>query len=369
MHPLPFLSCSNSMNPLVVLSMAVAAANTMILILASTTLCVHALQLAPLETMTHRSRPCRSIFLESHYSPPSSKLFGTLHHTRRRKFFSMLHSTGDENINDMHAVDAEVVNQPSSASSPSTSSSFLQALDNFGMKLKPWALSAHRKSLTYSKELSVVNGNDGAVIATSKVKSLLCKLQADILWMLYILYRGYRGFFVILPAVFREVYRKLEKSGLVVDVYGDEEIEEKEYAVNSNAGGNMQPRQLREPMRLRTRITISMLSGMLTLSYVVSGALSVLGELLYYWALFILTSTFTKKQPTFSVPRTHTGKFIKTFTNTTSVESSFEAAAEEVVVNENRLREKMKWLCWEMILCWPPKTMLGTLVEKMLMND
>jgi hypothetical protein len=150
------------------------------------------------------------------------------------------------------------------------------------MKLKPWALSAHRKSLTYSKELSVVNGNDGAVIATSKVKSLLCKLQADILWMLYILYRGYRGFFVILPAVFREVYRKLEKSGLVVDVYGDEEIEEKEYAVNSNAGGNMQPRQLREPMRLRTRITISMLSGMLTLSYVVSGALRVLGELLYY---------------------------------------------------------------------------------------
>ena len=262
--------------------MTAAAANTMILILASTTLGVHALQLAPLETMTHRSRPCRSIFLESHYSPPSSKLFGTLHHTWRRQFFSMLHSTGDENINDMHAVDAEVVNQPSSASSPSTSSSFLRALDNFGMKLKPWALSAHRKSLTYSKELSVVNGNDGAVIATSKVKSLLCKLQADILWMLYILYRGYRGFFVILPAVFREVYRKLEKSGLVVDVYGDEEIEEKEYAVNSNAGGNMQPRQLREPMRLRTRITISMLSGMLTLSYVVSGALRVLGELLYY---------------------------------------------------------------------------------------
>jgi hypothetical protein len=120
-----------------------------------------------------------------------------------------------------------------------------------------------------------------------------------------------------------------------------------------------------------------MLSGMLTLSYVVSGALRVLGELLIYWALFILTSTFTKKT-THLFCRSHTGKFIKTFTNTTSIESSFEAAAEEVVVNENRLREKMKWLCWEMILCWPLKTrhgrrvssiMLGTLLEKMFMND
>jgi hypothetical protein len=36
------------------------------------------------------------------------------------------------------------------------------------------------------------------------------------------------------------------------------------------------------------------------------------------------------------------GKFIKTFTITTSIESSLEAAADEVVSNENILREKMK---------------------------
>jgi len=92
-------------------------------------------------------------------------------------------------------------------------------------------------------------------------------------------------------------------------VYGDEEEEEKEYAVNANAEPQQ---QLKQQPRVRTRITISILSGMLTFSYVVSGALRVLG------------------------------KFIKTFTNTTSVESSFEAAAEEVVVNEEKLRNKLK---------------------------
>ena len=78
---------------------------------------------------------------------------------------------------------------------------------------------------------------------------------------------------MILPAVFKEVYRKLEESDLVVDVYGDDEEEEREYAVNANAGEKQQP-----PMRLRTRITISVLSAMLTLSYVVSGLLRVLGK-------------------------------------------------------------------------------------------
>ena len=119
--------------------------------------------------------------------------------------------------------------------------------------------------------------------------------------MSYIIYRGYRGFFVILPAVFREVYRQLEESQVVVDVYGDDEGEEEKKLGISNA-----EQQQQEPMKLRTRITISILSGLLTASYVVSGAFRVLGA------------------------------FIKTFTNTTSVESSFEAAADEVVSNEDK---------------------------------
>jgi hypothetical protein len=291
------------MSPLAALSMA-AVGNTMILLLASpsllttTTSGVHALQMA--------RHPCRLILPESYYSPHATNIFGALHHKRRRHVSRELHSTGDDNSNNGNAVDEEVVNQPSSssASSPSTSSSFLRALDNFGMKLKPWALSAQSKSLTYSNNETGINGNDVAITATGKFKSVLCKLQADVLWVLYILYRGYRGFFVILPAVFREVYRKLEESDLVVDVYGDEEIEEKEYAVNANAGGGLQPRQLREPMRLRTRITISMLSAMLTLSYVVSGALRVLGEFLRYHTALYSSLNCPFKQ--FSRPVLHT---------------------------------------------------------------
>jgi len=119
--------------------------------------------------------------------------------------------------------------------------------------------------------------------------------------MTYIIYRGYRGFFVILPAVFKEVYRQLDESSLVIDVYGDDNDEVQEKSAQ----------QEQEPIRWRTRLTISVLSAMLTFSYVVSGALRVLGS------------------------------FIKSFTNTLSVESSLEAAADEVAINEDKLRNKL----------------------------
>ena len=181
------------------------------------------------------------------------------------------------------------------------------------MKLKPWAVSAHEKSLTYSTKN---NNNDDNVngiekkspflIRYDKFKSITYSLKSSLLWMTYIVYRGYRGFFVILPAVFKEVYRQLDESSLVIDVYGDDN-EEKEYAVNSTA----EKQQEEQPIRWRTRLTISVLSAMLTLSYVVSGALRVLGS------------------------------FIKSFTNTLSVESSLEAAADEVAINEDKLRNKL----------------------------
>ncbi len=84
--------------------------------------------------------------------------------------------------------------------------------------------------------------------------------------MMYIIYRGYRGFFVILPAVFREVYRQLEESDLVMDAYGDEEVD-------GNSGGEAGEKK---PLRLRTRITTSILTSILTMSYVVSGGIRVL---------------------------------------------------------------------------------------------
>ncbi len=88
--------------------------------------------------------------------------------------------------------------------------------------------------------------------------------------MMYIIYRGYRGFFVILPAVFKEVYRQLEESDLVMDAYGDEEVED-----GGSSGGEVGEKK---PLRLRTRITTSILTSILTMSYVVSGGIRVIGK-------------------------------------------------------------------------------------------
>ncbi len=73
---------------------------------------------------------------------------------------------------------------------------------------------------------------------------------------------------MILPAVFREVYRQLEESDLVMDAYGDEEVDD----FGSREVGE------KKPLKLRTRITTSILSSILTMSYVVSGGIRVLGK-------------------------------------------------------------------------------------------
>lgn len=179
-------------------------------------------------------------------------------------------------------------------------SSFLRAVDEFGMSLKPRALQAYEKSLTFNANATSVSSTPESSVVNGRVESLLYRAKSNIMWMLYIGYRGYRGFFVILPAVFREVYRQLEESDLVLDAYEDEDAQ----------NGADDSSEADQPMRMRTRLTISVLSMILTASYVVSGLIRVLGM------------------------------FVKTFTRTTSVESSLEAAADEVVSNEELLRRQ-----------------------------
>ena len=268
--------------------LSIAIVGSVLIVPTSGLMGVDALQVAPRtvprQCLAYSTQtPCQAV---TSSSLSTSNLFGTRSNTRcNAKQVFQLQSTssgaapnGGDTNNSNNAVDAEITK----ATSPTSSTSFLRAVDNFGMKLKPWALSAYEKSLTFSNGNTSVNGTDSSnganakKVQKSKLKAILYKLQSNILWMAYILYRGYRGFFVILPAVFKEVYRQLEESDLVVDVYGDEDEEEREYAVNANAGqGKQQP-----PMKLRTRITISVLSMMLTLSYVVSGAFRVLGEII-----------------------------------------------------------------------------------------
>ncbi|KAL7465589.1 hypothetical protein ACHAXS_005904 [Conticribra weissflogii] len=218
-------------------------------------------------------------------------------------------------------VDAEITAAAAAADAspkPPQRGGLLQSIDNVGLNLKPLAIRAHERSLEYSNAANDKSPTDDGESSAndakkSQVKSILFSLQSCTLWTLYLFYRAYRGFFVILPAVFREVFRKLEESQVVVDAFGEDDdgfggIEGGGVDVDANGNGNGKSQ---EPMRLRTRITISVLSSVLTLSYVISGALRVLG------------------------------KFIQTFTSTTSVESSLEAAADEVVKNEDKLR-KMK---------------------------
>lgn len=175
-----------------------------------------------------------------------------------------LHSTsipnGENTIE--NEVKAKDTSSNSTSTSSSSSASFLQTIDKLGMKLKPMAVAAHNKSTDI--KLTNVNGDtEGGM-----VKSTLYSIKSNILWMLYIIYRGYRGFFVILPAVFKEVFRQLEESNVAMDAFGDDTSQ----ATNSE----------QQPMRLRTRITVSVLSAILTLSYVVSGALRVLGKFRFY---------------------------------------------------------------------------------------
>jgi len=160
-----------------------------------------------------------------------------------------------------------------------------QTIDNAGMHLKDLAAKANKRSVAASQA-----GNQ-------RTKSLLYRCQSSTFMSLYIIYRAYRGFFVILPAVFREVFRQLEESQIVnVDPFGEDS------SGNGTDGDVQEP-----PVRKRTRLTVSVLAAVLTASYVGSGAIRVFG------------------------------KFLRTLVNTSSVEVSLEAAADEMVANEGNL--------------------------------
>ena len=64
----------------------------------------------------------------------------------------------------------------------------------------------------------------------------------------------------------------------MIDAYNDDDDDD-DVSSTGVVGGSNEVEENNKPMRWRTRITISILSSILTLSYVVSGALRVLGKL------------------------------------------------------------------------------------------
>lgn len=160
------------------------------------------------------------------------------------------------------------------------SKSLFERLDYFGQSLKPRAVEKKRELAS----------------AKTRKEKFWLGFQSCAYFFGFMLYRAYRGFFVLLPAVFREVYAKMELlDSPFVDEPGTQDV-------NPETG----------KVRWRTRITVSVLTAVVTLTYVVGGLANVLA------------------------------KFVKSLTQTSSPTSSFEAAADETAKYEEKIAKMTK---------------------------
>lgn len=133
---------------------------------------------------------------------------------------------------------------------------FLQTFDRFGLALKPKASQASAKSL----------------VTEGKGRKFLYSAQSGVLYTLFILYRAYRGFFVILPAVFRQVFANLKN--VVEDPFGVEGDNSQSIAKDNNH------KSTPEVLGMRIKVTVGVLAAVLTITYVVTGGIRVLAKFL-----------------------------------------------------------------------------------------
>mmetsp|Transcript_31950 Transcript_31950/g.46555 ORF Transcript_31950/g.46555 Transcript_31950/m.46555 type:complete len:261 (-) Transcript_31950:626-1408(-) len=182
-------------------------------------------------------------------------------------------------------LDAKIISSTSTTSSPNSSKSLFGRIDDYGLSLKPKAITAKEKSASLA-----ASQKEG-----TRTKRLLYTLESCAYFVLFMIYRAYRGFFVILPAVFQEVNRKMTD---VIDAPFDED------EVDNN-NSLVEPKKPKK----RTRITVSILAVLVTASYVVTGA----------------SRAFIK--------------FCKTILTSSSVTSSLEAAVDEMIINEEKVKK------------------------------
>jgi len=129
-------------------------------------------------------------------------------------------------------------------------------------------------------------------------KKILYAAKACLYYTLFIIYRAYRGFFVLLPLTFRQVYGKMEAAmntgNLSLEEVGFNESGGDDTVTNSSS-------------KFRTKVTVSILTTVVTISYVIGGIL---------------------KMGT---------KFLRTIAKTSDVPKSFGAAADEIMDFEGRI--------------------------------
>lgn len=148
--------------------------------------------------------------------------------------------------------DSNKASSPPPPPPPVVDASLFKLVDDAGQKLKPAAAQANAKA---------------AALAESPGRKYLYMAKSCLLYSAFILYRAYRGFFVILPAVFRETFRKLQ------DAVDEAPFDETEMmAANDD---DSREEDVVRPMKLRTRMTVSVLAAIVTASYVVGGAIRV----------------------------------------------------------------------------------------------
>jgi len=159
--------------------------------------------------------------------------------------------------------------------------SLVQKIDSIGKKLKPLALETKGRALSSDD-------------ADQKTKVFL-NIKTCIFFFLFMVYRAYRGFFVIIPAVFRETNAKMKLA--IESPFSEGSVKQSEEKCITTK---------------RVNITVSVLSSLVVLSYVFSGAFKVFQ------------------------------KFIRTVMETSSLKGSFEAAADEIETNEDKLLKTTK---------------------------
>lgn len=184
-----------------------------------------------------------------------------------------------DDIIDAETSDPTKESESTSTTEDSTSNnkSLLTLLNEVGEKFKTMAQKSTAKGIESKKQST----------------KILYAAKACLFYTLFIIYRTYRGFFVLLPATVRQVYHQME----VVMNTGNLDMIENDDTDTTTVKENS----------WRTKITVSLLTSVVTVSYICGGVLKLIS------------------------------KFIRTMLKTSNVTKSFEAAADEMGNFEGRI--------------------------------
>ena len=147
-----------------------------------------------------------------------------------------------------------------------TAKSIFHTIDEWAQQLKVAALQSNAKA-------AIVTTASG----TRRWSKYRYYIQACLYYTLFLTYRAYRGLFIILPAVFRETFRKLQNA-IEETPFEDAttgrtstSTENNDTTTTITTGTADTP----PPMPIRTRMTISIIAAFVLGTYVVGGAIRV----------------------------------------------------------------------------------------------